>query len=257
MIIRSSPFSTFKECPRKAYFMYELGLVRGGSPSIDLLFGYIVHDGVDMLNKTGDLKDAFALIDQIQWPPAKKKTPGLAKTFLKLYIKKQIGIQKILSERDFRFFIGHHEWRGRWDGIDLLTEGLFVEENKTTRPRFFQPKPNDQLISYYKAGRLRFGDEVKGILINDFDVDKADIKQQFVRFTNEEVDLWEQETYQILNTYEAYRHTEVWPQHPSSCLLYGIDYPCPYIPLCSSPITASHLQEKLFVVNQEAIDLSW
>ncbi|HBR21589.1 MAG TPA: hypothetical protein DD713_03330 [Nitrospiraceae bacterium] len=257
MIVRSSNFATFKECPAKAHFMYELGLARSGGKSIDLLFGSIVHDAIDMYNKTGDIQDAFALIDSIKWPPSTKKNPALAKVFVRLYVRKQNGKKKLFSERLFSFFLGQHEWRGRWDGLTLETYGLLIDELKTTNWRFFISKPNDQFISYYKAARERFGEQVHGILLYDFDVARADVKQEVIRFTDDEVKVWEEETLLEIDFYDRCQRNQVWPKRPASCLLYGINYPCPYIPLCQSPNTAEMLMRKMFVVSEEARTLSW
>ncbi len=257
MIVRSSSFMTFKECPKKAFFMYETGLVRNGGKSIDLFFGSVVHDAIDLFNKTGDIHDSDMYIDSLQWPIAKKKTPALAKLFIRLYRKKTNGANKIFSEREFQFTIGDHIWRGRWDGLTAMLEGILVDENKTTNWRFFIPKPNDQLTSYYKAARLKFGNEVIGILLNDFDVDKAEIKQQVIRFSDEEVSRWEKETINELAYFEKCREINNWPKRPSSCLLYGLDYPCPYVPLCQSPHTEDFLIEKWFTIDEQAKGLSW
>jgi hypothetical protein len=257
VIVRSSSFATFKECPAKAHFMYELGLVRPGRKSIDLLFGSIVHDAIDMFNKTGDLQDAFSLIESVEWPPSNKKTPALAKLFVRLYAKRQQGAQKIFSERDFKFFLGSHEWRGRWDGLTIMQEGIFIDELKTTNWRFFIPKPNDQFISYYKAARERFGDQVKGIYLYDFDVQRADIKQEVIRFTDAEVEIWEKEALLDIDYFERCKKADIWPKRASSCLLYGLDYPCAYIPICQSPATAEMLTRKMFTISEEARTLSW
>lgn len=258
MLVRSSSFITYKECERKAYFAYESGLVRRGKVHIDLLFGSTVHDALDLFKKTEDLKDAFALIDSIDWPPHKTKKPNIAKTFIRMYANKGYMKNQILSEREFSFSIGSHTWQGRWDGIDSLPDGLYVEEDKTTNPRFFQFKPNDQLIAYYKGACARFGDQVKGVVVNDFDVEKVDIVRRFVRFSQEEVDRWEQETIFKIDQYEYSRTHNIWPQRGSACLLYGIDHPCNFQMLCTSPVnTLQTMIEKCYAVNQEHKELRW
>jgi hypothetical protein len=258
MIVRSSSFVAYKECERKALFAYEMGLVRNGSMPIDLLFGSTVHDAIDLFNKTGDLKDAFTLIDSIPWPAHKTKKPTLAQTFLRMYANKKLTQKYILSERDFSFSLGPHSWIGRWDGLSVQPDGIYVEENKTTNPRFFRYKPNDQLIAYYKGARVRFGDQVKGVIVNDFDVDRVDIVRRIVRFSPEELENWEAETIFKLDQYEASRTYNIWPQRGSACLLYGIDHPCSYTTICESPISGVQaIMERCYVVNKEHKELAW
>jgi hypothetical protein len=247
-----------KECITKAHFMYDLGLVRHGAQDVNLFFGLALQNAIDIYNKTGDLQDGLDYLDSLtNWPTTKKKNITVAKVMLRIYANTNHDKDKrTQSEQEFTFRVGTHEWRGRFDSVLTHTEGLYVEENKTTKPAFFQAKPNDQFIAYYIGAQTKF-DTVHGVITNVFNLDKRCIDRMYIHYADEEVDTWRAETALFLDFYESCCERGVFPKMPSSCLMYGPQYVCPYAMLCTATnLTFPYLFEK-FAVNEEAKSLSW
>jgi hypothetical protein len=247
-----------KECIQKAHLMYDLGLVRRGVLSVDLFFGLHLQNSIDIYNKTGDLQDGLDYLDSLtSWPTTKKKNITVAKVMLRIYANTDRDRNsRTQSEQEFSFRVGTHEWLGRFDSMLTHTDGLYVEENKTTKPAFFQTKPNDQFISYYIGSLYKF-DTTQGVITNVFNLDKRCIDRIYITYMEEEVETWLAETALYLDFYELCTERGIYPKMPSSCLMYGPQYACPYISLCTSTTFTFPYIFDSFAINEEAKSLSW
>jgi len=262
MIVRSSSVAMFKTCPKKAYYAYVRGLYREGTESIDISFGKLVHDAVDIYHKTGDIRDALSFIDNTQLSSNhKRKTPAAAKALLNYYYKHYRGVKPIESEtvlldgRELAFNIGHHEWRLRVDSIVQWRERLWVGENKTTRKEYILLRPNDQFISYYIAVKLH-DSQLSGLVVFCFDVESLTVQPFFLIPSQEECNMWLEETKVLLDTIEHYVETGIFPKNPSACLQY-VGRPCPFLCLCQAPANEEYLIEQYFSVDNAAKELAW
>lgn len=262
MIVRSSFFSSIKECPLKAHYTYDLGLIRHGGFNEDTYFGARLHDAIDIYNKTTDVEDSINYINSLDWPiTSRKKSKAVAILLIKQYPKLNLGgYTRVHSEQEFEFNLaGYHTWRGRFDSVlQHPTEDIAVEEDKTTNPRFLQLRPNDQFISYVIGASYKLKKKVRTIIINDFNVEKLSIQRMPITFSDDEIELWLEETHHELDCYESYYYSGIYPKRPSSCLLYGKDHPCQFLMLCSSPPSMTQpLINKFYSINETARELAW
>lgn len=259
MIVRSSFFAAIKECPYKAHLKYNLGLARIGHMNVDTFFGAILHDAIDVYNKTGDIEDGIKCLQSVEWPPHKVKNTSRAIVLLRIYVKESPtdGSRKF-SEREFSFPIGNHTWKGRFDSLLENNNGEFVEENKTTKPRFLQLKPNDQFISYVYGAQILYNKRFAGIIINDLDPEKIALTRQYISYTDAEFEHWLKETEVALNAFEFYNETSTYPKHPNSCNSYGVDHQCEFYTLCTTPKDmVEKMMQTQYGIDRKSKELSW
>jgi len=255
MLIRSSVLAEFKLCPARAHYAYDLGLVRkGAKPSPDLIFGKAIHKAVEVFHKTGSLDEALQALKDFTFPPHKDKTFERAQILVTMYVQGN-PLNIVEPEKDFSFKIGRHTWKGRFDGIAEVNGALYVAEHKTTKPFYLQTKPNDQFISYWAGAKITNKD-VQGVIINNFDVERCEVRRILVSFSWEEFERWREETKMVLSFYQLCKTRKTFPKVPSSCLAYSRE--CPYRILCNAePSIHERIIADFFDINLEARDLSW
>lgn len=256
MIVRSSSYSCFKTCPRKAYYKYKLGLLRNGSNSSDLGFGKAVHAGIEAFHLTGDINEAIKVCLSFQYPTTAKKNQTTAMALLHIY-KAKNNISIVEPEIAFEFPIGKHTWKGKLDGLGQHSADnqIYVVEHKTTNPRMLMLKPNDQFISYFIGSNHVYDQEVVGVAVNNLDPDKIALNKLIVTYAKSEVDYWLRETEFVIDYYAFCESSGNWPRNPNACSLYG--RACQYHELCQNPTHDSQLIKQLYAVNEEALNLSW
>lgn len=260
MIFRSSMLSTFKACPAKACYKYELGLVPYGKTSQknDLEFGSLVHNAIEHYHRTGDdIAEAMRYMDGQEIKETKRKNKATAKALVKRYASR-CQVKMLVVEKLFEYPLpgpGDHIWMGRFDGIGEYQGDLWVIEHKTTRPEYLSFKPNDQFIAYYIGANRIYGD-VKGVLLNNLDCDKLDVKTTPITFTRDEVEEWKEEIAATAEVYSTYKRLGIFPRNSGACKMYNSR--CSYYPLCTEPEGSRGLiQERCYVVNEEAKKLQW
>jgi len=255
MVIRSSVLAEFKLCPRRAHYAYDLGLFRkGGRPSVDLVFGKAVHKAVEIFHKVGSLDSALQALNDFDIPPDRDKNIDRARLLVTMYVQGK-PLTLVESEKDFSFKIGRHVWKGRFDGIADVNGALYVVEHKTTKPFYLQTKPNDQFIAYWGGARITNKD-VQGVIINNFDVERCEVRRILVSFSWEEFQRWREETKLVLSFYQRCKTSGIFPKSPFACKAYGRE--CSYRILCTADLeTRKRIIEDFFETNQEAVDLSW
>lgn len=266
MIVRSSLISTFKRCPALAYYEYGLGLTPDtDEPSVDLTFGSLVHDAVDIYHKTGDVKDAISLIENTTLPGNhKRKNVSVAKALIQQYSKKYPNIKLLESEtttlagQDLPFKVGSHLWRLRIDSIIIHESRKWVGENKTTKRDYLLIRPNDQFISYYIAAK-NVDPDISGIMVNSFDPEIVTVDSIFFTPSKSECSQWLKEMEFTIDHLERCAYENVFPTNPYACLQFGARKACYCLPLCQarSIDDKERLIQKFYKINEEAVNLSW
>ena len=254
MIFRSSLVSTFKICPQRANYAYGMGLrPKGDMPNIDLYFGKVVHKAVEIVHKSS-LDDAVAYLEAAEFPPSRRKTKARAKSLVKIYAATN-PVKITETERDFELKIGQHTWIGRLDAVGEFQGDLWVVEHKTTNPRYLTIKPNDQFMSYYGGASTYFHD-VKGVFVNNFDVDKIEIYRYPTTFEHQEFDAWLDEIKLVLEYYSRCNTRGVFPRSTEGCFAYYRE--CPYMTLCKADSSSlAYIMSKCYYVDENAKELSW
>ena len=254
MIVRSSFLSEMKLCIARAHFMYDLGLVRtGGSPNPDLFFGSAMHKAIEIFHKQG-LREAKIHLNELVFPPHGKKTLGCAISLIEIYAASKPP-KLLVAEKDFTYKIGHHEWKGRFDGIAKVNNSLYVVEHKTTNPFYLLMKPNDQFISYWAGARIYF-DDVAGVLINSLDPARREVNRYLITFSVEELEEWREETKLLLSFYSLCKTKGAFPKTPSACKAFSRD--CPYLPICTATSGQKQLViDRCYNVCREQKELDW
>lgn len=258
MIFRSSMLSTFKACPAKACYKYELGLVPYGvkRKKNDLEFGSLVHDAIEKYHLAGDdLGEALAFIEETDIQETKRKNKMTALALVKRYAQK-CEIKMLAVEKLFDFPLANGDtWMGRFDGIGEWHGDLWVIEHKTTNPEYLTFKPNDQFLAYYIGACYLFGD-IKGVYLNNLDCDKLDVRSTPITFNRDEVEEWKDEIAATAEAYATYKRLGIFPRNSGACKMYNSK--CCYYPLCSEPEgSRTVIQERCYVVNEEARKLQW
>ncbi len=258
MIFRSSMISTFKACPAKACYKYELGLVPYGvkRKKNDLEFGSLVHDSIERYHLAGDdLKAALDFLNKQEIQETRRKNKTTAAALVKDYAAKN-QIKMIEVEKLFTYDLGGgHTWMGRFDGIGEWNGDLWVIEHKTTNPEYLMNKPNDQFIAYYIGANILYGD-VKGVYLNNLNCDKLEVKSWQITFNQDETEEWKDEMAATAEAYATYKRLGIFPRNQGACRMYNSR--CCYMPLCTEPEgTRALVQERCYVVNEEARKLQW
>lgn len=266
MIVRSSLVSTFKRCPALAYYQYGLGLIPDTvEDNIDLAFGSLVHDAVDVFHKTNDIKDAIMFIENSDLPRGhKRKTKPVAKALLQSYAKKYPNIKVLESEtthligQDLCFNVGRHYWKLRLDSIILHQNRLWVGENKTTRRDYLLVRPNDQFISYYIAAKT-VDPDISGVMLTVFDSEVVGVDSVFFTPSKEECSKWFKEMEFTIDWIEKCAYENIFPMDGNACYKYGPKKSCYCLPLCQARTATDreHLIKKYYTINEEAVNLSW
>lgn len=266
MIVRSSMISTFKRCNALCYYQYGLGLITDADEgNIDLAFGTLVHDAVDMFHKTGDINDALTLIENVTLPSNhKRKNSAIAKALLREYVKRYPDIKLHESEtqsiqgHDLNFNVGRHLWKLRMDSVITYQNRLWMGENKTTNRAYILIRPNDQFISYYIAAK-KVNSDISGVMISVFDPEIVNVDAIFFTPSASECETWCKEMEFTIDSIEACAEKEIFPTNPYACLQFGFNRSCYCLPLCQarSVEERDRLIQKYYKVNEEAVNLSW
>ena len=255
MKVRSTQIATFKQCPAKAYYRYELGLrKKNTSKGVDLLFGSMLHDAIDAFHTTEDARAGLDVINSTELPFDKIKNQANGRALYVKYVKEN-PIQVISSEKSFSFKIGNHDWVGRFDGVGKFNGLLYVLEHKTTKPMYLQTKPNDQFIAYW-AGALIFYNDISGIIINSLDPTKIALERIFVNYSREEFYEWRDEMKATIEYYVRCRTKGSFPRHPFSCKMFNRQ--CIFHEICSEPaVSRQTIINMLYEEDKQSKELSW
>lgn len=254
MLIRSSVLSTIKLCPQRAHFSYDLGLVsKNAKPSIDLVFGTIVHKSIELFHKQSK-EAALEYLHEVEFEQTNAKSRLKAITLFNSYVETE-PLDLIDYEKDFTFKIGKHVWKGRFDGVANLFDSLYIVDHKTTNPYFLSTKPDDQFIAYWMGGRI-FYHEVKGVIVNSLDPASLVVKRIIVSYTKDEFEHWRDETKLLLAFYQRCFNVGIFPKTPKACIAYGRQ--CPFRILCTSPPEVhERIIERYYDVSVEKKEKNW
>lgn len=232
-IIRSTSFGDWKMCNRKAYYNYVCGyVIKNGVSNPDLFFGTVVHEARKIFHGEG-IDKAIEYIHAQDFPPHKLKNPRIAEALIKVYSKKRKA-KTICDERSFEFSIGDWTWKGRFDGICTYASKMLVDEAKTTKPFYLQTNPNDQFIAYLIGARNVFSENVAGVLLDNFDVEKVDVRFYELTYSENDIEEWLRETEFELRKFSDAIEQQVFPKNPNSCTMFGPRKRCVYHPLCTA-----------------------
>lgn len=256
MILRSSFVKDVKNCPAKACYKYELGLVpitKTKSGRNDLDFGRLVHNSIEVYHSDGQ-DAALDVIEESDFHETQRKNRSTAKALIRNYILTN-HVEMISMEKSFQFKIGSHTWQGRFDGIGIYQGGKWVIEHKTTNPYYLQTKPNDQFIAYW-LGAMIYYQDIEGVLINNLDCDKLKVNRIPVRFSKEEKEEWIDEMKMTAESYKRCKTKGIFPRNEQACFMYNSQ--CPYLPLCSEVEgTRQIIIERCYEVNEKIKNLAW
>jgi len=251
--IRSSSYDCARRCEKRLYWKYIRGLVPNKVDRNDLYFGSALHEAIDKIHSGEDFTTVWKTYDLSM--ASKDKNPQVGMVLCKMYARKPF--KPLTSEKSFEFFIGKHKWVGRFDLITEINNALSVVDHKTTRwgitgKYALQTKPNNQFISYVLGGRIYFKD-IDSIIVNVFNVKDMKIDRLYVSFSSDEINEWIEETKLFLAHLVRCVNSEHFPKS-NDCRLYGYD--CVYKKLCLSGNPQGFI-DRMFHVDQEAIDMSW
>jgi hypothetical protein len=266
VIVRSSLISTFKRCNALAYYQYALGLVTDTEEkNIDLSFGTLIHDAVDILHKTGDVQDALTLIENTTLPTNhKRKNNAIAKALIREYVKKYPNVKLLESEtatlagQDLAFRVGRHLWKLRMDTVVNYQNRKWVGENKTSRRDYLLVRPNDQFISYYIAAK-NVDPEMSGVMVTVFDSEVVNVDSIFFTPSTGECAEWKEEMEFTIDHLERCAFEGIFPTNPYACFQFGPSKACYCLPLCQARSKADREKfiQKYYKINDEAVNLSW
>lgn len=254
MLIRSSVLSEIKLCVQRAYYTYELGLVpKRAKPSVDLIFGSLVHKAIEIYHKESR-EASYAYIKDYVFEETNLKNKRKAVTLLEIY-NRQDPLNLIENEKDFTFKIGKHIWKGRFDGVAEHFSQIYVVEFKTTNPYFLTHKPNDQFVAYWGGGRI-FYRNVAGVILVDLDPKSLVVSRSVISFTRDEFLKWREETKLVISYYQRCITAKKFPKTPSACKSYGRN--CPFLILCTAQEEIhDRIIEEYFDVSKEQKEKSW
>lgn len=268
--VDSTSLGEFKQCPRKYFYSIVAGY-QPRQLSVHLAFGLWLHAGVELYHRRrfagAGHEDALdAVVEQalratwnskLQRPwtsdhPQKNRVSLLRALvwYLDQFQDDPLQVQVLPNgqpavELTFKFDSQFRSTQGEqvvfcghMDRIGKLQENLYIADVKTTvytlGPGYFaQFDPDNQFSLYSLAGRVAFGQPVKGVI-----VDAMQIGVNFVRFHRHPVskddaklEEWVQDSHEWLGRMEHSARKRAWPMNDKACGLYG---GCPFREVCGS-----------------------
>ncbi len=268
--VDSTSLGEFKQCPRKYFYSIVAGY-QPRAISVHLQFGLWLHSGVeqyhrcrfeglghdDALDRVVDsaLRQTWNSALSRPWQsdhPQKNRLSLLRALvwYLDQFQDDPLQVQALPSgqpavELTFKFDSQARTCQGEvWtlcghmDRIGELQGNLYIADVKTTvytlGPGYFaQFDPDNQFSLYSLAGRVAFGQPVKGVI-----VDAMQIGVNFVRFhrhlvskDDAKLEEWLQDTHQWLARLEESAIRQHWPMNDKACGLYG---GCPFREVCGA-----------------------
>jgi hypothetical protein len=270
LAIDSTSLGTFKECPRKYYYSIVLGRVPK-TQSAHLSFGLWLHQARETYDQMRSLgaEHQEALRTTVEkalrstWNRAlgrgwisdipEKTRLSLIRTIV-WYLDElgqndpietiHLANGKPAVELSFRFFAeGCSQVTGEpillcghMDRIGRLGDNLYGVDIKTTKraldPRFFaQFSPDNQMSLYTIAGKVAFGQDLAGMIIDGIQVGAgfARFQRGLVPRTKESSEEWMVHFWFWQRQMENCAESGIWPLNDKSCGNYG---GCPYQSVC-------------------------
>lgn len=279
----NTELSAYRRCPRRYFYRHILNLVPGGT-SPELAFGLAWHAAMDEVwafPKPAVFGDAFAAwnrvwqeagypsfqeIDEFLEQDLAPRTPGTAGEMLGCYLEKRLSwlseeVELVSIEQPFAVPLYEDRedlwYCGRFDKVVRYNGGIWIVDHKTTtayrkngpfRFTFLDSfSPNSQVEGYQFAGRLLYGSEFRGVLIDAALVHKT-VHDGFSLIPLERhvslLDTWLWETRVGVDQIETdEKRVEVhgqrqggstllpaFPRHTGACQDFGRT--CPYVDLC-------------------------
>lgn len=271
LAIDSTSLGQFKECPRKYYYSIVLGRVPAAQ-SAHLSFGLWLHQARETYDQKRSLgashEEALrATVKQAlrsTWDSAlgrgwqsdipQKTRLSLLRTIV-WYLDElgqndpvetiQLANGKPAVELSFRFYAeGNSELTGEpillcghLDRIGRLGDSLYGIDIKTTKSaldqRFFgQFSPDNQMSLYTIAGKVAFGQDLAGMIIDGVQVGAgfARFQRGLVPRSAASLDEWLVHFWFWQRQMEQSAESNIWPMNDKSCGNYG---GCPYQSVCS------------------------
>ena len=285
LAIDSTSLGTFKECPRKYWYSIILGLVPRAE-SVHLTFGLLIHAAREDYEKIrligrgheealqevvhralsatwnkelrrgtlGDhkLKNRLTLIRSIVWyldefgKGDSMETVVLAngRPAIELSFKFDSGLRSPVSDEPITFC-------GHLDRIARLNDEPYIVDIKTTggtiSPRFFEEfSPGNQFSMYCLAGRVAFGQRVRGVIVDGMQVAVGFTRslRGLVLRSEAQLNEWIADAKRWIGVMHQAAEADHWPQNDKACHHYG---GCPYRGVCGrSPGARSVVLEQDF-----------
>jgi hypothetical protein len=253
MIFRSSQVSEAKRCVAKAFYKYELGLVKKGEKvNSDLFFGKAVHKGVE-LSLTQSLEDAVDYLEGLLWPPGRTKSKQTALCLVRQFYHK-FDYELISSEEYFTFPIDEDVWKGKFDLVAKKDGELTLIELKTTNPYYLVTKPVDQFISYYIGAKEKYG--AKQFVLCNLDPNSINVSFTRVRYSDDEISEWMVEFAYWKDFYKKCVTDKIIPRTSGAC--YDYNRQCEYYDICiSNPEIRKKVINNCYDISEAQKELEW
>ena len=137
---------------------------------------------------------------------------------------------------------------GHVDRVVKFQNEIWVTDKKTTKNTINQAyfarfSPDNQVSLYSFAGRVIFGTETKGMIIDAAQILVEDTRFQrgFIDRKTSTIDEWIEDTDHYLALAEHYARRNYWPQNDKNCSGVYLDpvtgepsFGCPFRPVCAS-----------------------
>lgn len=279
----STSLGTFKECPRKYQLTIIEGFVPRET-NVHLLFGLYYHAALEEYDKakakgqdhpaavraavrraltdTWDFergkpwnsddkyKNRWSLVRTVIWylehfaeDTAKTIILANGKPAVELSFNFELDIKAPTNE--------NYSLCGHLDRLALVNDEPFILDRKTSKNSiendFFDKfAPDNQMSTYDIAGKVVYGIEARGIIIDAAQVliTGSRFRRGFTHRTPEQRVEWLRDTALWLRTAESYAAEGYWPMNDKSCSHYG---GCPFRGICNkSPLARDNWIEKGF-----------
>lgn len=280
LAVDSTSLGEFKVCPRKYYYSIVCGL-QAPEESPHLVFGIALHraretydkartkgqDHEQALQKTvGDAlagtwnkalgrgwmsghpnKNRLTLIRTIvgyldelaQNDPLETLILASGQPAVELSFSLAFGTRTLTTDEPW-VICGHMDRIAELNGLPYV-----VDVKSTERPLapgyFAQFNPNNQFSLYDFAGRVLFGVETHGIIVDAIRVTATlnEFQRQIIPRDTSQIEEWVEDTRHWLGELESCAATGRWPMNDKNCMQYGRQ--CEFLPLCSRPQAAREL----------------
>lgn len=266
LALDSTSLSAFKECPRKYYYSIILGYAPRGQ-QVDLEFGILYHaatERYDHFRAAGEGHEQ-ALKGTIKWAliatwdksakrgwitdsPNKNRHTLIRTLVWYLDLHKDDSFKThILSnskpavELSFRYDTGYIASTGEsflhcghLDRLASLNDDVYILDKKTTKhtlgPDYFnQFTPNNQFSGYAFAGKVAFGVETRGIVVDAVQVAVgfSRFERRMINRSPEMLEEWYVDLGKTLRRIDECAREDYWPMNDTAC------FRCKFRQICS------------------------
>lgn len=268
LAVDSTSLGEAKQCARKYYYSIVLGL-QPRQEQIDLVFGLLVHAGAEGYARSraqgASHDDAVVKVTKAlmrsTWDPitgrpwagesVKNRLTLLRTLVWYLDQHQEDALQTVVLadgspavELKFAFDSGYRTSAGEvwvlcgWlDRLATLNDEPYIPDVKTTAhaldPKYFSRfSPDNQFSLYTLAGKIAFGFEAKGVIVDAMQVlvGGARFARMLVPRARETIEEWHRDLGWWLSQMESWARAQYWPMNDKACGMYR---GCQFRGICS------------------------